>query len=106
MTSDFGANPPDIEGLTFVSWLGCGHTSDVFLYARRAMNGRVVVKVSHRPTAAATVTQLKTDMGILEGLHHPDVLPVLAVDSTADGRIYLTTPYAAHSSLADHCGRT
>lgn len=104
MASDLGTHPPDIDGLVFVSWLGHGRTSNVFLYVRQGTNGRVAVKVLHRPVPETTAHRITSDAAVLARLRHPGLVPVVAVGTTADGRPHLTAPTVARSSLADRLG--
>jgi serine/threonine-protein kinase len=80
--------------------LGGGATATVFLGTEIATGRPVAIKV-FRPEVAATVgpRRFLREIGLLQALDHPNILPLLASE-TAGSVLYYVSPYAAGGSLA------
>lgn len=101
MVVDLGADLPDIEGLTFVSWISHGAESDVYLYAPSSHHQRVAVKVFPRPFPEAALRNLRVNADVINRLGHPNHVPILAISTTSHGRAYIVMPFFPRSSLAE-----
>jgi serine/threonine protein kinase len=92
MTSTTG---PAIDGLTFLSHLGSGGYSDVYLYERERPRMRVAVKVlTDTRLSAAEAAQFAAEAETMAELaDHPYIVQVFSTGMTGDGRPYLVMKY-------------
>lgn len=95
------AQPPELEGFTFVELIGSGGFADVFLYEQLSPRRRVAVKVMHTDRmserALAEFTAEGDAMALLSS--HPSIVTIYATGQAADGRPYLVMEYAPRPNL-------
>jgi serine/threonine protein kinase len=98
---------PELPGYEFVSILGSGGFSDVFLYQQRLPRRRVAVKVllteqlnpstqAHFVDEANLMAQLST---------HPYIVTIYHADVAGDGRPYFVMEHCSGPNLADRYKR-
>ncbi|WP_425955079.1 protein kinase domain-containing protein [Xylanimonas sp. McL0601] len=94
------STPPPIDGFEYVSIIGSGGFSDVFLYQQLRPRRRVAVKVllSERSTAQVAAFEAEADlMATLSS--HPSIVTMYAADIATDGRPYLAMEYCPRPNL-------
>lgn len=101
------STPPELPGYQFVSLLGSGGFSDVFLYEQKLPRRRVAVKVllleELTPASRAAFTAEANLMAQLSS--HPYIVTIYQADVAGDGRPYLVMEYCSGPSLADRYKR-
>lgn len=101
------STPPELPGYQFVSLLGSGGFSDVFLYEQQLPRRRVAVKVllleELTPASRAAFTAEANLMAQLSS--HPYIVTIYQADVAADGRPYLVMEYCSGPSLGDRYKR-
>jgi eukaryotic-like serine/threonine-protein kinase len=95
--------PPELPGYTYVSLLGAGGFSDVFLYEQRMPRRHVAIKVlvadgMSIETRRAFVAEANVMARLSE---HPYIVDILHADVSADGRPYFVMKYFPGASFAD-----
>ncbi|MGN6609244.1 MAG: serine/threonine-protein kinase, partial [Jatrophihabitans sp.] len=95
------AAPPEIPGHEFVSHLGEGGYSDVYLYERRSPRMRVAVKVlKDVRLSSSELAQFEAEAETMAELaDHPYIVQVFSADTTADGRPFLIMKYYPQPNL-------
>ncbi|WP_277213656.1 serine/threonine-protein kinase [Isoptericola croceus] len=87
--------PPEISGFDFVSLIGSGGFSDVFLYQQRRPRRRVAIKVllaEHLGSGLTSAFEAEADlMATLSS--HPSIVTMHEADVTPDGRPFLVMEY-------------
>ena len=97
------STPPEIPGYSYVSLLGAGGFSDVFLYEQKMPRRRVAIKVLVAEgltpeTRRAFVAEANVMARLSE---HPYIVDILHADISADGRPYFIMEYFAGASFAE-----
>ena len=94
---------PVIPGLEFVSLLGTGGFSDVFLYDQKLPRRRVAVKVLLTDGLNTAAQQAFVDEANLMAQlsAHPYIVTIFHADVAADSRPYFVMEYCSGPSLAD-----
>ncbi|WP_166845542.1 serine/threonine-protein kinase [Isoptericola sp. BMS4] len=93
--------PPEIEGFEYVSLIGSGGFSDVFLYQQRRPRRRVAVKVLlHEWTNEGQREAFEAEADLMASLStHPSIVTMYEADVAADGRPYLAMEYCSRPNL-------
>ncbi|MBD5785582.1 serine/threonine protein kinase [Cellulosimicrobium terreum] len=93
--------PPQIEGFEYVSLIGSGGFSDVFLYKQQRPRRRVAVKVLLQewssPSQRAAFDAEADLMATLST--HPSIVTMYEADIAADGRPFLAMEYCSRPNL-------
>jgi eukaryotic-like serine/threonine-protein kinase len=95
------APPPAIEGYEYVSLLGSGGFSDVYLYQQDRPRRKVAVKVllSDLKTEGAR-RRFESEANLMAQLSsHPYIVTIYEADITAEGHSYLAMEYCSRPSL-------
>ncbi|HEY4614169.1 MAG TPA: protein kinase [Citricoccus sp.] len=95
------APPPRIEGFRYVSLLGSGGFSDVYLYEQDRPRRKVAVKVllSGLRTERARAS-FESEANLMAQLSsHPYIVTIYEADVTEDGHSYLAMEYCSRPSL-------
>jgi hypothetical protein len=93
--------PPEIEGFEYVSLIGSGGFSDVFLYQQRRPRRRVAVKVLlHEWTNEGQREAFEAEADLMATLStHPSIVTMYEADVAADGRPYLAMEFCSRPNL-------
>jgi putative PEP-CTERM system TPR-repeat lipoprotein len=94
---------PDLGHYRPVAFIGRGGVGDVFLYYDPQMDRELAVKVlreDHRGNPSL-VHRFRHEARLNARLQHPNVVPVHAMERTADGRPYFTMKLVRGRTLAD-----
>jgi serine/threonine protein kinase len=84
----------------FRSLIGRGSAAYVVLADDIQKNERVAIKILRAEvTTLPGVKRFEREIEILRTLNHPNILPFLDHGSTADGSLYLVTPFVAGETL-------
>ncbi|MDQ0757082.1 serine/threonine-protein kinase [Arthrobacter sp. B3I4] len=95
------APPPDIPGFTYVSLLGSGGFSDVYLYEQDRPRRKVAVKVllSDLKTEGAR-RRFESEANLMAQLSsHPYIVTIFEAEITDGGHSYLAMEYCSRPSL-------
>ncbi|MEO5317167.1 serine/threonine-protein kinase [Arthrobacter sp. CC3] len=95
------APPPPIPGFTYVSLLGSGGFSDVYLYEQDRPRRKVAVKVllSDLKTEGAR-RRFESEANLMAQLSsHPYIVTIFEAEVTEDGHSYLAMEYCSRPSL-------
>ncbi|MBT2565666.1 protein kinase [Arthrobacter sp. ISL-85] len=95
------APPPRISGFTYVSLLGSGGFSDVYLYEQDRPRRKVAVKVllSDLKTEGAR-RRFESEANLMAQLSsHPYIVTIFEAEVTDDGHSYLAMEYCSRPSL-------
>lgn len=95
------APPPAIEGYDYLSLLGSGGFSDVYLYQQDRPRRKVAVKVllSDLKTESAR-KRFESEADLMAQLSsHPYIVTIFEADITAEGHSYLAMEYCSRPSL-------
>lgn len=95
------APPPRIPGFTYVSLLGSGGFSDVYLYEQDRPRRKVAVKVllSGLKTEGAR-RRFESEANLMAQLSsHPFIVTIFEAEVTEDGHSYLAMEYCSRPSL-------
>ncbi|MCX8456245.1 serine/threonine-protein kinase [Paenarthrobacter ureafaciens] len=95
------APPPHIPGFKYVSLLGSGGFSDVFLYEQDRPRRKVAVKVllSDLKTEGAR-RRFESEANLMAQLSsHPYIVTIFEAETTEDGHSYLAMEYCSRPSL-------
>jgi serine/threonine protein kinase len=95
------APPPHIPGFTYVSLLGSGGFSDVYLYEQDRPRRKVAVKVllSDLKTDGAR-RRFESEANLMAQLSsHPFIVTIFEAEVTDDGHSYLAMEYCSRPSL-------
>lgn len=89
------AAPPEIPGFTYVSLLGSGGFSDVYLYDQHRPRRKVAVKVLLAEMLTPQVRrQFDAEADLMAQLSgHPAIVPIYEVGISSDGRPFLAMQY-------------
>ena len=89
------SEPPTLEGLTFVRWLGGGGFADVFLYRQRRPDREVAVKALRLRTSDGDVRRaFDAEADLMARVSdHPYIVSIFAAEIAADGRPCLVMEY-------------
>lgn len=101
------STPPELPGYDFLSALGSGGFSDVFLYQQRLPRRRVAVKVLLTEQLNDTTrAQFVAEANLMAQLStHPYIVTIYHADVAGDGRPYFVMEYCSGPSLADRYKR-
>jgi serine/threonine protein kinase len=95
------APPPHIPGFTYISLLGSGGFSDVYLYEQDRPRRKVAVKVllSDLKTEGAR-RRFESEANLMAQLSsHPYIVTIFEAEVTDDGHSYLAMEYCSRPSL-------
>jgi serine/threonine protein kinase len=95
------APPPDLKGFRYLSLLGSGGFSDVYLYEQDRPRRKVAVKVllSDLRTESAR-RQFETEANLMAQLSsHPYIVTIYQAEITDSGHSYLAMEYCSRPSL-------
>ncbi|PNI07378.1 serine/threonine protein kinase [Arthrobacter sp. AFG7.2] len=95
------APPPRIQGFTYISLLGSGGFSDVYLYEQDRPRRKVAVKVllSDLKTEGAR-RRFESEANLMAQLSsHPYIVTIFEAEVTDDGHSYLAMEYCSRPSL-------
>jgi serine/threonine-protein kinase len=95
--------PPELDHYRPVGFIGRGGVGDVFLYYDPQMDRELAVKVlreDHRGNPSL-VRRFQKEARLNSRLQHPNVVPVHAMERTADGRPYFTMKLVRGRTLAE-----
>ncbi|TNB73767.1 serine/threonine protein kinase [Arthrobacter sp. BB-1] len=95
------APPPRIQGFTYISLLGSGGFSDVYLYEQDRPRRKVAVKVllSDLRTEGAR-RRFESEANLMAQLSsHPYIVTIFEAEVTDDGHSYLAMEYCSRPSL-------
>jgi serine/threonine protein kinase len=95
------APPPRISGFTYISLLGSGGFSDVYLYEQDRPRRKVAVKVllSDLKTEGAR-RRFESEANLMAQLSsHPYIVTIFEAEVTDDGHSYLAMEYCSRPSL-------
>lgn len=95
--------PPQLPGYRYVSLLGAGGFSDVFLYEQELPRRRVAVKVllAEEMTAASRAAFVAEANLMAQLSNHPYIVTIYHAAVAGDGRPYFAMEYCSGPSLAD-----
>jgi hypothetical protein len=92
--------PPRIEGFEYVSVVGSGGFSDVFLYEQQRPRRRVAVKVLLSERTASQRAAFDAEADLMATLStHPSIVTMYEADIAEDGRPYLAMEYCSRPNL-------
>ncbi|PFG42146.1 serine/threonine protein kinase [Isoptericola jiangsuensis] len=93
--------PPQIDGFEYLSLIGSGGFSDVFLYQQRRPRRRVAVKVLlHEWTNEGQREAFDAEADLMATLStHPSIVTMYEADVAEDGRPYLAMEYCSRPNL-------
>ncbi|MFE6969087.1 serine/threonine-protein kinase [Isoptericola sp. NPDC057653] len=93
--------PPEIEGFEYVSLIGSGGFSDVFLYQQRRPRRRVAVKVLlHEWTNEGQREAFEAEADLMATLStHPSIVTMYEADVASDGRPFLAMEFCSRPNL-------
>jgi serine/threonine protein kinase len=93
--------PPQIDGFEYLSLVGSGGFSDVFLYQQRRPRRRVAVKVLlHEWTGEGQREAFDAEADLMATLStHPSIVTMYEADVAEDGRPYLAMEYCSRPNL-------
>ncbi|CAM3478349.1 serine/threonine-protein kinase [Isoptericola cucumis] len=93
--------PPEIDGFEYVSIIGSGGFSDVFLYQQRRPRRRVAVKVLlHEWTGEGQREAFDAEADLMATLStHPSIVTMYEADVAADGRPYLAMEFCSRPNM-------
>ncbi|QAY69953.1 serine/threonine-protein kinase [Xylanimonas protaetiae] len=92
--------PPHIDGFEYVSVIGSGGFSDVFLYQQLRPRRRVAVKVLLSERSASQAAAFEAEADLMATLSsHPSIVTMYGADIAADGRPYLAMEYCSRPNL-------
>ncbi|WP_265520570.1 serine/threonine-protein kinase [Oerskovia flava] len=93
--------PPLIKGFEYVSLIGSGGFSDVFLYQQQRPRRRVAVKVLlHEWSGEAQRAAFDAEADLMATLStHPSIVTMYEADVADDGRPYLAMEYCSRPNL-------
>ena len=95
------AAPPEIPGFSYVSLLGSGGFSDVYLYDQHRPRRKVAVKVLLAEMLTPQVRrQFDAEADLMAQLSgHPAIVPIYEVGISSDGRPFLAMQYCPKPHL-------
>lgn len=95
------AAPPQIPGFSYVSLLGSGGFSDVYLYEQAKPRRKVAVKVLLSEMLSPELRrQFDAEADLMAQLSgHPAIVPIFEVGISADGRPFLVMQYCPKPHL-------
>ncbi|MBE9941094.1 serine/threonine-protein kinase, partial [Cellulosimicrobium cellulans] len=93
--------PPEIRGFEYVSLIGSGGFSDVFLYQQQRPRRRVAVKVLlHEWSSHSQRAAFDAEADLMATLStHPSIVTMYEADIADDGRPYLAMEYCSRPNL-------
>lgn len=93
--------PPLIDGFEYVSVIGSGGFSDVFLYQQHRPRRRVAVKVLlHEWSSESQRAAFDIEADLMATLTtHPSIVTMYEADVASDGRPYLAMEYCSRPNL-------
>ncbi|MFP3714536.1 serine/threonine-protein kinase [Puerhibacterium sp. TATVAM-FAB25] len=92
--------PPRIDGFEYVSLIGSGGFSDVFLYEQQRPRRRVAVKVLLSERTASQRAAFDAEADLMATLStHPSIVTMYEADIAEDGRPYLAMEYCSRPNL-------
>ncbi|MBG6057762.1 serine/threonine protein kinase [Cryobacterium sp. MP_M5] len=99
--------PPELPGYDFISTLGSGGFSDVFLYQQRLPRRRVAVKVLlTEQLGPATRARFVDEANLMAQLStHPYIVTIYHAGVAGDGRPYFVMEHCSGPSLAERYKR-
>ncbi len=101
------SQPPELPGYDFISTLGSGGFSDVFLYQQRLPRRRVAVKVLlTEQLGPATKARFVDEANLMAQLStHPYIVTIYHAGVAGDGRPYFVMEHCSGPSLAERYKR-
>lgn len=97
------APPPEIEGFRFVSYLGSGGFSDVYLYEEELPRRMVAVKVlARRALSSQDTRRFDDEVNIMAQLSdHPSIVTIYSASITETKQPYIAMQYCPLPSLSE-----
>lgn len=106
MNTTRSTTPPDLDGFTFVEWLGGGGFADVFRYRETSLAREVAVKVLHRGLGGSALDAFHAEATLMARLsNHPSIVSIHRAGVAADGRPYLVMEMCPASHLGARIAR-
>ena len=94
------STPPHIDGFEYLSVIGSGGFSDVFLYQQLRPRRRVAVKVLLSERSASQAAAFEAEADLMATLSsHPSIFTMYQADIASDGRPYLAMEYCSRPNL-------
>lgn len=95
--------PPELDDFHFVSYLGSGGFSDVYVYEEQLPRRLVAIKVlSKRSLRGEGASQFRGEVDLMAQLSgHPSVVPIHDADVAGSGQPYVVMEYCPLPSLAE-----
>ena len=95
--------PPKLHDFHFVSYLGSGGFSDVYVYEEQLPKRLVAIKVlSKKSLRGEGVSQFRGEVDLMAQLSgHPSVVPIHDADVASSGQPYVVMEYCPLPSLAE-----
>jgi serine/threonine protein kinase len=96
------AEPPELQGYSYLRLLGSGGFADVFLYERALPRMQVAVKVLVGTDLTFEARRRFTDEAntMARFSSHPFIVPIFGADISSDGRPYIVMQYYPNDNLA------
>lgn len=95
--------PPEINGFRFVSYLGSGGFSDVYLYEEELPKRMVAIKVlARRALSEHDTSRFDDEVNIMAQLSdHPSIVTIYSASITAANQPYIAMQYCPLPSLSE-----
>ncbi|TAN02310.1 MAG: hypothetical protein EPN40_01390, partial [Rhodanobacteraceae bacterium] len=86
-----GPHRVDIPGYRLVRWIGASGAASLYMAAERSNEEPAAVKIFHR-VDTEVLARLERQLQENARLAHPNIVPVLAIGHTNDGRLFYAMP--------------
>ncbi|MBR5951135.1 MAG: protein kinase, partial [Actinomycetaceae bacterium] len=94
--------PPEIDGFRFVSYLGSGGFSDVYLYEEELPKRMVAIKVLSGRALGQDNSRFVDEVNIMAQLSdHPSIVSIYSAARTSEGNPYIAMQYCPLPSLSE-----
>jgi len=92
---------PDIPGYRIIRRLGHGGMSEIWLAEQLALARPVAIKVmTPGPESEQRLARFRQEAAIVARFDHPNVVGIIEIGATADGRLDFSMPHAPNGTLA------
>ena len=101
------ASPPEIDDFTFVSYLGSGGFSDVYLYEEHLPKRLVAIKVLSKDAVRdGETSSFRAEVDLMAQLSgHPSVVSIFDANVATTGQPYIVMQFCPLPSLAEQLAR-